>query len=167
MPSPAMLTVEHRLVIKAQPSRVMRAFVDADDLSRWWQVVRSVTVPKPLGPYAVEWATTDFRDEILGPLGGALHGTIMEYRPGRELFLADAYWQAPEGAPVGPMAIEISVRPTDTIFVSEVRLRQSGEDLGPRWQRYFQIMQAGWGRALLELKLYLDAETSPARAERR
>ena len=50
------------LVIKSPPSRVLKAFFDADALGAWWQVAHSVTTPRVLGPYAIEWALTDFRD---------------------------------------------------------------------------------------------------------
>ena len=72
----------------------------------WWQVSRAVCTPRPLGSYAVEWDPTDWRDEVLGRLGGAFHGTVMEFRPGREFFVADLYWLPPEGDPIGPMALE-------------------------------------------------------------
>ena len=58
-------------MIAAPADRVLKAFFDADALGAWWQVAHSVTTPRAFGPYAVEWAPTDFRDEILGRLGGA------------------------------------------------------------------------------------------------
>ena len=97
MANPPELNVEHTVIIQAPPERVLAAFFDADDSQHWWQVVRSVTVPRPLGTFAVEWASTEYRDEVLGRLGGAFHGTVMEYRAGSEFFVADAYWQPPEG----------------------------------------------------------------------
>ena len=63
-------------------------------------------MPRPLGSYAVEWEPTEWRDEVLGPLGGAFHGTVMEFKPGREFFVADLYWLPPDGDPIGPMALE-------------------------------------------------------------
>ena len=51
--------------------------------------------------------STEYRDEILGHLGGAFHGTVMDYRSGSEFFIGDAYWQPPEGDPIGPMALEV------------------------------------------------------------
>ena len=45
------------------------ATFDADALGAWWQAAHSVTTPRALGVYAIEWASTDFRDEILGRLG--------------------------------------------------------------------------------------------------
>ena len=34
--------------------------------------------------------------------------TVMEFKPGREFFLADAYWLPPDGDPIGPMALEVT-----------------------------------------------------------
>src|SRR4051812_35031654 len=94
------------LVIIATPAAVIDAFFEARALAAWWNARRSVCVPRPLGSYAVEWETTAWRDEVLGRLGGTLHGTVMEYKSGREFFLADAYWLPPDGEPIGPMALE-------------------------------------------------------------
>ena len=35
---------------------------------------------------------------MLGPLGGAFRGTVIDFIPGREFFVADAYWLPAEGA---------------------------------------------------------------------
>lgn len=158
MAAPETLLVEHTLIIQAPPARVMAAFFDAQDLASWWQVIHSVTVPRPLGTFAVEWASTDYRDELLGRLGGAFHGTVIEYREASEFFVADAYWQPPEGEPIGPMALEVRCRPQGGSHITRLTIRQSGEDDGPRWQRYFDVVSGGWLRALAELKTYLDRE---------
>ncbi len=39
----------------------MWAFFDSRALATWWHVTRSVTVPRVLGAYAVEWEPTDTR----------------------------------------------------------------------------------------------------------
>jgi uncharacterized protein YndB with AHSA1/START domain len=156
MASPRLDLVE-TVTIAAPAARVLTAFVDPRDLAAWWQVARSVTVARPLGTYAVEWASTDYRDEVLGALGGAFHGTVMEFQPGHELFVADAFWNPPEGDPIGPMALEVRCVPEGTAR-TRLTVRLSGHDEGPRWQRYFRVMAAGWPRALEELKRYLEAD---------
>jgi uncharacterized protein YndB with AHSA1/START domain len=156
------LEVERRLVIEAPADRVLAAFIDANDLAKWWQVSRSFAVPRPLGLYALEWRTTEYRDPVLGRLGGSFHGTIMEYRPGVELFVADAIWTPPEGEPIGPMALEVRCTPQRP-EVTGLAIRQSAEDEGPRWQRYFEVIAAGWDRALEDLKQYLESAAMRAR----
>lgn len=149
------MVCEQTITVAAPPERALAAFVDPADLAAWWQVVRSVTVARPLGAYAVEWATTLHEDEVLGPLGGTFHGTVMEYRPGVELFVADAYWQPPAGEPLGPMALEVRCRPEGAGAQTLLTVRQSAEQYGERWQRYFEITTAGWRHALAELQRHL------------
>jgi hypothetical protein len=39
-------------------------------------------------------------------------------------------------------------------------VRQSAEDEGPRWRRYFEVVAAGWQQALADLKQYLEREAA-------
>jgi uncharacterized protein YndB with AHSA1/START domain len=145
----------HSLVIDAPPAAVLDAFFDPDALAVWWHVTRSLCVARPLGSYAVEWETTEWRDELLGRLGGGLHGTVIEFKPGREFFLADAYWLPPDGPPIGPMALEAtcSLQRDGTLL----HVRQSGcDETSPRWLRYYDIISTGWMLALEGLKTYLE-----------
>jgi uncharacterized protein YndB with AHSA1/START domain len=158
MAQPSSLSVERTVIVQAPPERVLAAFFEPADLEQWWQVVRSVTVPRPLGMYAIEWSPTDYRDEVLGRLGGAFHGTVMEYRAGSEFFVAEAFWSPPEGEPIGPMALDVRCSPQGGAHITRLVVRQSGENEGPRWQRYFEVVAAGWQRALADLKHYLDTE---------
>src|SRR5262245_29563382 len=101
---------EYSLLIKASPTRVLAAFFDPLALAAWWQVARSVTTPRPMGIYAVEWPATIDADDLLGRLGGVFCGRVIEYLAGREAFIADAWWLAPDGDPIGPMALGVSCR---------------------------------------------------------
>ena len=148
------------MVIIAPPTAVLDAFFDAQALATWWEVKRSLCVPRPLGSYAVEWETTEWKDPILGRLGGALHGMVMEYKPGREFFLADAFWLPPDGAPIGPMALEVKV--SKHAWGSQLHVRQSGFEESPRWRRYYEVITPGWERALTLLKDQLEGKVSPA-----
>jgi uncharacterized protein YndB with AHSA1/START domain len=142
------------IVIAAPAPSVIDAFFDPDALAVWWQVTRSVCIPKPLGSYAVEWEPTEWRDDVLGRLGGAFHATVMEFKAGREFFLADSWWLPPDGDPVGPMALEAtcSPQPGGTLL----QIRQSGHEDSPRWNRYYQVISPGWERALHSMKEYLE-----------
>ena len=121
---------EQTLLIRCTPARVMAAFFEPEALAVWWQAIRSVTTPRPLGIYAVEWEPTSERDDLLGRLGGVFHGTVMEYLPGRELFVADAWWLPPDDEPIGPMALEVSCMLEGASC--RLRVRQSGfEDSAP------------------------------------
>ena len=144
--------------IVASRERVLWAFFDADALAEWWQTARSVTIPRVLGAYAVEWDPTTFKDDVLGRLGGAFHGTVMDYKPQREFFVADAFWLPPDGNPVGPMALEVKVEAqrAKNPQITLLKVTQRSSDDGQRWQRYYEVIAPGWERALLSLKRYLE-----------
>jgi uncharacterized protein YndB with AHSA1/START domain len=153
------------LVIKAPPSRVLKAFFDADALGAWWQAARSVTTPRVLGAYAIEWASTDFEDNILGRLGGVFRGTVLQFDPGRGFLVADAFWLPPDGDPIGPMALEVTCSPITlsevaslppTEIATEIRVVQSGFEDSGRWQRYYEVVSTGWEGALASLKMLLE-----------
>jgi uncharacterized protein YndB with AHSA1/START domain len=140
--------------IAAPPTRVMRAFFDADALGAWWGATRSVTTPRVLGPYAVELPPTDYRDEVLGRLGGVFRGTIMHFEAGRGFFVADAFWLPPDGDPIGPMALEVTCKPIDA--GTELRVVQNGFEESARWRRYYEVVTVGWQRALRAMKMLLE-----------
>jgi uncharacterized protein YndB with AHSA1/START domain len=141
-------------IIAAPPGRVLKAFFDAEALHAWWQVAHSVTTPRTLGPYSVEWPPTDFRDEVLGRLGGVLRGTVMEFHPNQGFLVADVFWLPPDGDPIGPMALEISVQAEGNR--TRIRVTQNGYEEGPRWRRYYEVIAHGWERALGSMKSLLE-----------
>ncbi len=132
----------------------MSAFFDPVALAIWWQAIRSVTTARPLGVYAIEWAPTVERDDLLGRLGGVFHGTVMEYLPGRELFVADAWWMPPDGDPIGPMSLEVSCMIDGP--ACRLRVRQSGFEDSARWRRYYAVIGRGWQSSLAALKHYAE-----------
>jgi uncharacterized protein YndB with AHSA1/START domain len=144
----------HSLTIDAPADAVLDAFFKPELLARWWRVTRSLCVPRPLGVYAVEWDSTEWRDDVLGRLGGAFKGTVIEFKPGREFFVADAYWLPPDGDPIGPMAFEVVCTRVNAQTVLHVR--QSGFDDGARWSRYYDIISTRLTVALDELKSLLE-----------
>ena len=149
-----MLEFTTDVVIVAPPTQVLDAFFDAKALAAWWRAKGSVCVPRPLGSYAIQWEPTASRDEVLGRLGGALHATVMEYKAGREFFLANAFWLPPDGDPIGPMALEVTC--SRITSGTQLHVRQSGYDEGPRWRRYYEVVVPGWTRALESLKELIE-----------
>lgn len=141
--------------INAPAERVMAAFFDAVALEAWWQVARSVTIPRVLGPYAMEWNPTGVRDEVLGRLGGVFRGTIVEIHPGEGFFIADAYWLPPDGEAIGPMALEVMLQ-AEGIGATRVHVTQTGFEESARWRRYYEVVDRGWTRALARLKTLLE-----------
>ena len=144
--------------IRAAPRAVVDAFFDGRALATWWPATRSVTTPRPLGPYAIEW-TSDGRDAVLGRLGGVLRGTVMQFEPTRGFFVADLFWLPPNGAPIGPMALEVACRPgltPDGFPCTRVRVTQGGFEEGVRWRRYYDVIQLQWQSLLESLKRLLE-----------
>jgi uncharacterized protein YndB with AHSA1/START domain len=152
------LSFTSSISIIATPTRVMWAFFDPGALASWWQTARSVTAARVLGPYAVEWSPTEFKDEMLGRLGGTFHGTVMDYKAGREFFVAEAFWLPPDGDPIGPMALEVScdLQRTQNPQITLVKVTQRAAEDGDRWRRYYEVIAPGWERALQSLKRYLE-----------
>jgi uncharacterized protein YndB with AHSA1/START domain len=145
----------HSLTIQAPPAAGLDAFFDPEALASWWHVTRSLCVPRPLGVYAVEWVPTEWKDDVLGRLGGAFRGTVIEFKAGREFFIADAYWLPPDGEPIGPMALEATCTLLGDRTV--LKVRQSGWESAPRWSRYYDLIATGFTLALDELKRYVES----------
>ena len=149
-------SVEASILITVAPTRVLAAFFDPIALSAWWQISRSVTTPRILGVYAIEWPRSPGEDEVLGHLGGVFHGTVIEYKPGQELFVGDAWWLPPDGDPLGPMALEVRCEMAGP--ACRLTVVQSGLGAGPRWDRYYEVITSGWKAALASLKTLLEAD---------
>lgn len=152
---------EQQLVIAAAPGVVFDCFFAPGAIAIWWQTVRSVTTPIPFGVYAVEWATTPFRDDLLGPLGGVFHGTVVDVRPGQQFLAAECYWIPPEGDPIGPMALQVTCQEEEA--GCRLTVRQDGYEPSPRWRRYYAIASRGWQVSLTALKRYAES-TPPGRS---
>jgi uncharacterized protein YndB with AHSA1/START domain len=153
--------IDTSIVIAAPADRILRAFFDRSALCTWWQVAASITAPRVLGPYVLEWRTTEFKDEILGRLGGVLRGTVIQI-DSDGFVLADLYWLPPDGDPIGPMALEMTcskaaseAAPSDE-QATHVRVLQTGFEDSPRWRRYYALFSVGWERALATLKELLE-----------
>jgi hypothetical protein len=137
---------------------VLHACFDAGSLAAWWHVTQSVTSARALGPYALEWAPTDVRDNVLGRLGGVLYGTVVEASAAAGFSVANIYWLPPEGDPIGPMALDVAFMPIGTDDrTTRVRVHQQGFDEGERWRRYYEVFGPAWQRALASLKNLLEA----------
>ena len=150
---------EHTIHVTAAPTKVIAAFFDPTSLATWWQTARSVTTPRPLGIYAVEWEQTPFQDTVLGSLGGVFYGTVMEFRNGREFLVADAHWLPPESDPIGPMVLEVTCEVSGP--ATALTVRQSSSENGERWSRYYDLIESGWIDSLAGLKRYLEHGGQP------
>ena len=144
--------------VNARCDAILNAFFEHTQLMQWWHIQRSLCVPRTLGCYAVEWESTGAPDDILGRLGGVFHGTVMTFDPQREFFVAEAYWMAPDGEPLGPMAFDVSCSAEGA--GSLLRIRQSGADASRRADRYYEVMTEGLTASLQRLKTMLESSAA-------
>lgn len=150
---------EHTLAIAAAPAAVFNAFFDPQSLSVWWQTIRSVTTPVPLGVYAIEWQPSEWADELLGHMGGVFHGTVIEVRGGFDFTVAECWWVPPSGDPIGPMSLHVSCAAHGDGCVLTVA--QRGHEPSPRWDRYYELIARGWHSSLAALKRLAEAGAPP------
>lgn len=153
--------VEQQLLIDAPAARVFRAFFDPADLAVWWQASQAVTTAVPTGIYAIQFPTTPYRDDLLGPLGGTLFGTVIDVAVSEaeaSFQVADLSWVPPEGPPLQPMTLQ--VRCVTEGRGCRLSIRQEGEDMSPRWRRYYVVTARAWQLSLSALKRYVEAETT-------
>ncbi len=146
------------LEISATPRVVLEAFFDAPTLMKWCGTVHSVTTPKILGPYALEWPAGE-RDDVFGRLGGVFRGTIMQFEATRGFFVADVFWLPPDTDPIGPTAMAVACTlclTSDGRPATRVRMTQNGFEESVRWRRYYDVIGPEWTRALESLKVLLE-----------
>jgi uncharacterized protein YndB with AHSA1/START domain len=142
------------IAIAAPPARILKAFFEPEALSAWLQTSQAVIAPRVLGPYALAWTASEFRDETLGRLGGVFRGTVMQYQAAHGFFVGDVFFLPPDGDPIGPMAFEVTCSADgDT---TDVHVSQRGFEEGARWRRYYEVLQPAWERALIALKGLLE-----------
>ena len=163
MPTRNQLGLEQSIRIECTPTRVLAAFFEPAALEAWADVAAAIATPRPLGVYAIQWQDTGLVDDVLGPLGGVFHGTVIDFQAGRGFFVADAYWLPPDGDPIGPMAMEVTCTPADrpagrptAPLATTLRVVQRGLEDSPRWLRYYEVAGEFWATGLERLKAYLE-----------
>ena len=159
--SAAAADVDVAVDVNATPRAILDALFDGASLGCWAGTVRSVTVPRLLGPYVLERLPSDPRDDIFGRQGGVLRGTVMQFEATSGFFVADLFWLPPDANPIGPTALDVSCtlcltpsgRPT-----TRIRVVQSGFADGARWRRYGELAREEWTRTLESLKQFLESQ---------
>ena len=84
------------------------------------------------------------------------------FAPGRQFLVADAFWIPPEGDPLGPMALHVTVR-SRRHGGCKLHVRQDGYEPSPRWRRYYAVVSRGWQISLTALKRYAEAPPAPVK----
>lgn len=152
--------IDLAIEISATPRVVLDAFFDGPTLTKWCGTARSVTTPRVLGPYALEWAATE-SDEMFGAPGGVVRGTVMQFEATRGFFVADVFWLPGDSGPIGPMALEVTCTlclTSDGRPATRVQLVQNGFEESARWRNYYEVSNAAWRLALDTLKTLLETQ---------
>lgn len=165
----------HEMRVAAPPAAVLDAFFNAKALSEWWGASSSRCEPRSLGEYVVSWGALagehevadggaaapsrppdvpSLAPEILLDRRGELRGTVMEFRAGREFFVAELFWTREGAPPTGPMALEASclTRELDTALT----IRYSAADDAPGWALHRHELARLVPREMMALKGYLE-----------
>jgi hypothetical protein len=154
---------ESSTMIDAAAMQVLFAFLDAGAIKTWWKAHNAVVQPRPGGLFVVEWQPgAHGRDEVLGQTGGVLAGVLDKSMGGHFVYFGALHWLTPDGEVFGPTRLEIDVfskndpRAKPTLL----RVRGSGFQAGPRWERYRDLAASWWEVALGDLKSYCEAQAS-------
>lgn len=144
-----MRSVKAEIEIKASPLRIIQAFLDAEDLRRWWNVARSLVQQKPGGMWVLAW------DVTTSGMKYVTSGMIETIHADGYLRITHLVYLHPEKHILGPMELEITVQaiaPDHSI----IRAEQSGYLFGGDWDWYYEAASQGFPYTLGLLKAYLE-----------
>ena len=91
--------------------------------------------------------------------GSAVAGALLAVPAGHLGVFLHAALDAPDGGPLGPLAVQITFTPKATPAGTPstlVRIVMTGFDEGVRWKRYLGLATTQWQRALGVLKMLLE-----------
>lgn len=132
------------------PDRVIRAFLDAEDLAGWWKVSRSLVEPEVGGVWSVSW--DDWGEE---KTQHSWTGVIEQLSAGR-LVIRPMVMNEPGMPLLGPMTLEIRVDPTDG--GSSVTVTHSGYGYGGHWDTIHELVVKGWDHVLGEMQAWFGQD---------
>jgi len=152
----------------ATAMQVLSAFLDPEAVKTWWPAKTAVVQPRPGGLFVIERdAGQPGQDDLLGPLGGTIVGTLDTAMAGHHVVFGNLHWLSPRGEVFGPTRLEVRLfskndprgRP------ALLRIRSSGYQAGERWARYRDVTQREWAGMLERLTAFC-AQQTPEAAER-
>ncbi len=165
---PARESFELETTIDATAMQVLFAFLDPQSVKNWWEADNVVVQPRPGGLFVVEWRPEKpGEDELLGPLGGTLVGTLDKAMSGHFVYFGNLHWLTPRGEVFGPTRLEVDVfsKNDPRLQPTLMRVRSTGYLPDPRWQRYLERTRQAWEKNIERLTRSCTQQ-SPAEAER-
>jgi uncharacterized protein YndB with AHSA1/START domain len=165
---PAQDSFEVSTTLDATAMQVLFAFLTPQAVKSWWAAKNAVVQPRPGGLFVVEWEPGKHgEDDLLGPLGGTLAGTLDKAMAGHFVYFGNLQWLTPRGEVFGPTRLEVDVfskndpRRKPTLL----RVRSTGYLAGERWARYLELTRRAWEKTLADLASFC-AQQSPEEADR-
>jgi len=144
-----MRAVESSIQIKCKPDRAIAAFLDEKDLRAWWGVERCLVEKKVHGTWTNAWEISESGIKYISA------GIITDYNPHSYLEISNLVYLNPDREILGPMKLELFA--TDNDGGTNLRLIQSGYQLGGDWDWYYEAVKSAWPFALRLLKKYLES----------
>jgi hypothetical protein len=148
--------------IDASAMQVLFAFVNEAAVRTWWKAKNVVLQPRPGGLLVVEWDPAAAEsDDVLGSMGGVLAGVLDRSMAGHFVYFGALHWLTPGGETYGPTRLEFDVfsRGDPRSRPTLLRVRGSGFQEGPAWQRYRERSLRKWEDELLPaVAAYCEAQ---------
>jgi uncharacterized protein YndB with AHSA1/START domain len=141
-------TVETTKIISAAPEEVLIAFVDDGDLKAWWKVTRSLVEQKQGGIWSITW--DDWGED---KTHHAWIGVIEEITPNR-LQVGHLVMIDPDMPLLGPMQLEISVKPADG--GTSLTVSHRGYKYGNHWDTIYDMVVNGWDHVLGDMEAWVQ-----------
>lgn len=138
------------VTIPAAPERVLRAFLDADDLTGWWNVSRALVESEIGGTWAVAW--DQYGEDKTSHVWT---GVIRELGP-RRVLIGDVVLVEPNRPLFAPLQIEVIAELADTGCV--LRVIHRGYGYGADWDWAHETVVVGWRHVLGDLRIWFAAE---------
>ncbi len=145
-------SVETTTTISASPEKVLHAFLDDEDLQAWWNVSRSLVEKEAGGIWSLTW-------DDWGPeeTQHAWIGVIEEITP-HALVVGHMVMIEPDMPLLGPMQLEITVRPAES--GSSVTVSHRGYRYGDHWDSIYDAVVQGWDHVLGDMQEWFQEEYS-------
>lgn len=143
-----MKSVRSSVDLPVAPELALEMFLNLTHMQNWWGVERGLVELKVGGCWTVAWQISD------KGFGYVSTGIISEYEPVSKLKIDNMVYLNPEKPLLGPMTLEINVKPENggTLLTVE----QSGYREGEDWEWYYNAVVDGWPYALNLLKDYAE-----------
>lgn len=140
--------VSRSVQIQASPERVLRAFLDTEQMKQWWGATRGLVEERKGGVWALAWGEPGQGYKYV------VSGVLKSFQPGKRIRLEPLVYFHSERPPLGPMRLGISVKEKEG--KTRVSVRQDGFGEGPDWDWYYQAVVQGWKETLSNLKQFLE-----------